>query len=137
MKDIVIAFIIIIILFCTFSNVDDGLNNSNQYPTMINKLNLTSLSKPKKWYQCKIDDYGTRILRQILNDNNILRTYEEDWDIILPCNQSYKYNDLKKINVTNPYQIISFMSNSGILGSKERLWKNLLSYYISVFGKYS
>ena len=132
MKGIVIAFIIIIILFCTLDNniLNHKSNNKLNDTISTNSNKYTTLSaKSKKWYQCKIDDKGTQIIKHVLNKNNITRTYDTKWDIILPCNQNYKYDDLIKINVNNSEQIISFMSNSGILGSKERLWKNLKSYY--------
>lgn len=133
MKSIFITFIIIIILICIF---DIDIGKSYNIPLYTNVkwtkqkiIPAITTEKSKKWYQCKIDDKGSRLIRNLLEKYNIVRTFGTDWNIILPCNQNYKYKDLTKINVNNQQQIISYMSGSGVLGSKERLWKNLLNYY--------
>ena len=83
----------------------------------------------KTWYQCKINDKGSQLFRNALTNNNIKRTNDDNWDIILPCNQNYTYGSLKKIKIKNNKQIIPYMSNSGIIGNKDLLWKSLLKYY--------
>jgi len=81
-----------------------------------------------KWYQCKQDN-GFKIFKKAMSNNKINKTNKNDWDIILPCKHKYDKNALDQIKINDSSQIISIVSQSGILGSKKTLWITLYNFY--------
>lgn len=93
------------------------------------KLNYKSNNAHKKYYLCKENSNNNnsiKLFRDVLENNNINQTYQNDWDILLPCKSNYSEKFLKNIKLYNDKQIISFISMNKILGSKQLLWKTLL-----------
>ena len=83
----------------------------------------------KTWYQCKNGDKVNKLFQNILINNNLERTYGQDWDIYFPCNSDYSEKGFVKIKPSNKNQVVSYISRNGILGSKENIWKMLNKYY--------
>ena len=78
----------------------------------------------KKWFQCKNSDTDT-LFKKILLKHELKRTFNNDWDIYLPCKNDFTKISFKNIKTNRKNQIISFVFNNGILGSKEAIWKTL------------
>lgn len=93
-------------------------------------MNIIKTKKTKLlWYQCNDKYAGEAIFKLALKEQNHVRTYDNNWNIILPCKSKYSIVDYNKIKINNSNQIIPIVTNNGILGNKRELWKALLSYY--------
>lgn len=82
-----------------------------------------------KWYQCYDKNNIHKVFHTALKKADITRTYENDWDLYLPCNSKYNMKAIKKIPITNKHQLINIIPQNGILGSKEHLWRILVKHY--------
>lgn len=95
---------------------------------LINR-NYTNKHIYKKWYQCLNNNSGLNLFRNVLENNNVKRTYGNDWDVYLPCKNNYSEKEFVKIKTNNPNQQVSYISRNGVIGSKQYIWKMLVRSY--------
>lgn len=87
------------------------------------------------WYQCRTNDKVSKLFHNVLVNNSVARApfYSSNWDIILPCNNDYSnksYLDIVNTSsMTKTNQIIGYVYNNSMLGSKEMIWRNLVKKY--------
>ena len=62
------------------------------------------------------------ILNNIFTDNNISKTYNEDWDVYIPCGYNMVEQELTKIIPQNSNQLIFGVSGCDKIVSKNGLW---------------
>lgn len=113
-----ILFLIIIILLCALTS------SKREHFT-------TKLWKKNQSCNYKINE----TLELSLRRNSINETKDDNFDIYIPCsyNDIYKeINDIKKISPLRKYHIIY---NADEISSKDKLWKNISSYYGREFAK--
>jgi len=98
--------------------------------TIKNKKYYNSKYKYKTYYQCSKGNSANVLFHDVLNANGLSRSYNyNSWDIYLPCRGQYSEKAYRAINIDHPNQIISFISQNGVLGSKQYIWKMLEEYY--------
>jgi hypothetical protein len=111
--------ILLIIIFAIFIIVLTDKNNKPEHPT----------SQTLTYYQCKHGDSTTKLFRDALETNHFTRSNDEqEWDLLIPCNSKFNEKEFKKINTINNNQLVSYVSNNAILGSKYNIWNNLEKY---------
>ena len=81
-------------------------------------------SGPKKYKRCN-EKKISGILNNIFSDNNISKTYSEDWDVYIPCGYNMIEQELTKITPQNSNQLIFGVSGCDKIVSKNGIW-NLL-----------
>lgn len=106
----VIIILIILLIVCNIQ-ISDNYNGYN------------------KWYQCYDKKQIHRVFHSALIKSGIERTYDENWNIYLPCNSKYNIQAVKNVPITKSNQIINIVPYNGVLGSKKYLWEMLNNYY--------
>lgn len=83
------------------------------------------------WKQCNKNDPGTRLFRKVMNMYNINKNINnnQNWDIYLPCNNDFSNKSIYKIQTNNNNQMIAYIHNNRIIGSKQMIWDTLEKYY--------
>lgn len=81
-----------------------------------------------KYHKCDNIKVGT-ILNDVFKTNNINKTYNNKWDIYLPCGYNYVEKELTEINPISNKQIIFGISGCDSIVSKNKLWESLNKYY--------
>ena len=84
--------------------------------------------EPFKYHKCNKYKVG-KILGNVLEENNITRTENKDWDIYLPCGYNYVERELQQIKPDSNNQIIFGISGCDSIVSKNKLWELLKNYY--------
>jgi hypothetical protein len=95
-------------------------------------LLIIYLNYPKKkllWYKCEKDKHTNNMFINALTANNYDRTWDNDWDIYLHCNDDFSNKTLNNIHKNNKNQKIFYINNSFRLGMKKELWFSLYNYY--------
>ncbi|MBA43121.1 MAG: hypothetical protein CMF62_03815 [Magnetococcales bacterium] len=86
-------------------------------------------NKTYTWYQCSDKDKGMNVMRQVLLKHKLRKTTDtKGWNIYLPCDNKYSNKYVRKVR-PRIEQMVGFIENNGILGSKVGLWKTLKNYY--------
>ena len=93
-------------------------------------IDIPNINQPAKWTVNKNCNYVMgETIKDILKENNIEHTDNDDWILYLPCtynNLSKEINDVKPKNTT---QRIFLIDNADEISGKDSLWSNLVSAY--------
>jgi len=99
-------------------------------------ITFITQSNNKKWRTYNLCTYSmTKICLDILNENNITKTYGNDWIVYFPCSYDDIDDEIKNLkglnlsNVTDKDKKIFVIPNSDQLASKSDLWLNVLNKY--------
>jgi hypothetical protein len=74
----------------------------------------------------------TDIYMEVLNENNIYQTKNDDWTIYFPCTYDETFEEIKKLkekNLTDPNKKIFIIQNADQIASKSDLWINICNKY--------
>ncbi len=80
------------------------------------------------WYQCPNFDNVNKVFQQVLKDNGIKRTFDNNWDIYLHCSKFDK-KSFDNISFNNGKQVVGYIPGNGVIGSKKFIWKMLTQKY--------
>ena len=90
------------------------------------KLEYFNNNSIKTYKRC---DNITGIYADVLNDNNINITDNNNWNLYIPCGYNNIEKELKLLNVNNDNQIIFGIDGCDKIVSKINLWRLLKKYY--------
>lgn len=75
----------------------------------------------------------TEIYREILNNHDIIQTYNNDWNLYFPCAYDETHEEINKIKKLrlkpNINKKIFIIPNSDELASKNDMWLNIVKYH--------
>ena len=92
--------------------------------TIFSLKKTENFSSGKRYKRCNEKRVGG-ILKNIFVDNNILKTYDNNWDLYIPCGYNLVEQELLKITPQNSNQLIFGISGCDKIVSKNGIW-NLL-----------
>lgn len=125
--NIVVLIIIVLIIFFAFVVIIELQMNGSIKETMVN---INPVTREIKWAQDKTCPYKIpTVITNILNNNNINETQNDDWTIYIPCTYNNIALEISKIKPSRLDQRIFIVNNAEQFGGKNLLWKNLVETY--------
>ena len=83
--------------------------------------NTEHFSSSKKYKRCN-EKKVNGILKNIFVDNNILKTYDNNWDLYIPCGYNLVERELMNVTPQNSNQLIFGISGCDKIVSKNGIW---------------
>ncbi|CAH6421523.1 Tubulin-tyrosine ligase/Tubulin polyglutamylase [uncultured virus] len=93
-------------------------------------VNINKIDGPIKWARspkCKF--VMTQAVSDILKENSINETKDDNWNIYIPCTYNRINEEISEIRPKNKNQRIFVINNADELASKNGLWRNLVNTY--------